>query len=111
MATKNDVTGDLLVTKGSTDAYRSGWDRIFGNKKTEQNAVKITEKVITVPHQERDDIMAIRDQLVREWHEHCAKNAPKDTPLPTFREWVIAMHPEKTDQVFDDRLRQEKKHV
>ena len=29
MATTNDVTGDSLVTKTQTDAYRNGWDAIF----------------------------------------------------------------------------------
>jgi hypothetical protein len=29
---KNDVTGDSLTTKASTDKYREGWDRIFGKK-------------------------------------------------------------------------------
>lgn len=33
MTTKNDVTGDNLVTKETTDAYREGWDRIFGKQK------------------------------------------------------------------------------
>lgn len=28
----NEITGDSLTTKQSTDAYRDGWDRIFGNK-------------------------------------------------------------------------------
>ncbi len=28
----NDVTGDKLITKQATDAYRDGWDRIFGKK-------------------------------------------------------------------------------
>lgn len=29
---KNDVTGDNIVTAASSEAYRSGWDRIFGAK-------------------------------------------------------------------------------
>ena len=29
----NDITGDSLVTKASTDSYRDGWDRIFGDKR------------------------------------------------------------------------------
>lgn len=33
MASRNDVTGDSLISKGPTDAYRDGWDRIFGKKK------------------------------------------------------------------------------
>ena len=30
MATKNEVTGDSIVSKPATDAFREGWDRIFG---------------------------------------------------------------------------------
>lgn len=33
MRTKNEITGDALVTKPASDAYRDGWDRIFGKKK------------------------------------------------------------------------------
>lgn len=32
MASRNDITGDSLVSKTATEAYRDGWDRIFGNK-------------------------------------------------------------------------------
>jgi len=32
MTTKNDVTGDRLITKASSNAYRDNWDKIFGNK-------------------------------------------------------------------------------
>lgn len=32
MTTKNDITGDKLVTKTPTDAYREGYDRIFSKK-------------------------------------------------------------------------------
>lgn len=35
MTARNDVTGDLLQTKSNTEAYRQGWERIFGKKKTE----------------------------------------------------------------------------
>ena len=34
MTAKNDITGDALVSKTPTDAYRDGWDAIFGKKKT-----------------------------------------------------------------------------
>lgn len=34
MTTKNDVTGDSLITKAPTDAYRANYDAIF-NKKQE----------------------------------------------------------------------------
>lgn len=29
---KNDVTGDTIATKVSSDAYREGWDRIFSTR-------------------------------------------------------------------------------
>ena len=29
MATKNDVTGDAIKSKASTDAYRDNYDRIY----------------------------------------------------------------------------------
>ena len=29
---QNSVTGDHLITKASSPAYRAGWDRIFGAK-------------------------------------------------------------------------------
>lgn len=32
MTSKNDITGDEIKSKTSSDTYRDGWDRIFGNK-------------------------------------------------------------------------------
>ena len=31
---KNDITGDRLVSKTATDAYRDNFDKIFGKKTT-----------------------------------------------------------------------------
>lgn len=44
----NDITGDLLKTKGSNDAYRDGWDRIFGPKRrtTIVETAEPTEEVL-----------------------------------------------------------------
>lgn len=33
MTSTNDITGDAILSRSSTDAYREGWDRIFGKKK------------------------------------------------------------------------------
>lgn len=44
MTTKNDITGDSLVTKSSSAAYRSGWDAIF--KKTSDEPMQ--ESVVDV---------------------------------------------------------------
>jgi hypothetical protein len=33
MGKHNDITGDKIATKNSTDEFRNGWDRIFGERK------------------------------------------------------------------------------
>jgi hypothetical protein len=33
MATKNDITGDSLVSKTNSKAYEDNYDKIFGKKK------------------------------------------------------------------------------
>lgn len=30
MTARNDITGDTIATKGTSDAYRDNYDRIFG---------------------------------------------------------------------------------
>jgi len=30
---KNNITGDSLISKPSSDKYRANWDKIFSNKK------------------------------------------------------------------------------
>jgi hypothetical protein len=43
MATKNDVTGDLLQSKATSEQYRSNYDLIFRKSSTLDNAVRRTE--------------------------------------------------------------------
>lgn len=40
----NDITGDKLITGSATDAYRTGWDRIFGNKRVEPEVTEVAEE-------------------------------------------------------------------
>lgn len=49
MATKNDVTGDSIQTKLTSDLYRQNWDKIFGKKtkkKTKQNGQRADRKKV-----------------------------------------------------------------
>ena len=39
-SSQNPITGDHIITKASSKAYRNGYDRIFGKKK-EQNPPNI----------------------------------------------------------------------
>ena len=43
MITKNDVTGDSLITKAPTDAYRANYDSIFKKPKQEDALQELTE--------------------------------------------------------------------
>lgn len=36
MAAKNDITGDSIQTRGTSEAYRDNYDLIFGKKKKAQ---------------------------------------------------------------------------
>ena len=36
MATTNDVTGDELKSRGNSEAYQNGYDRIWGAKKKQK---------------------------------------------------------------------------
>lgn len=47
MASRNDITGDLIKTKANSDteAYADGWERIFGKK----NKVASTEATANQP--------------------------------------------------------------
>lgn len=36
MTTKNEITGDSLITRASSEAYRNNWDKIFGTKKKDK---------------------------------------------------------------------------
>lgn len=43
-SSQNDITGDHIITGVSNEAYRSGYDRIFGKKKDENLPEVDTDK-------------------------------------------------------------------
>lgn len=43
MATKNDVTGDTIQTKQTSDLYRQNWEKIFGKKKKKKDGPRASE--------------------------------------------------------------------
>lgn len=53
----NPVTGDLIASKGATDSYRDGWDRIFGQRK------KAFDQLSAIPADENVDTSDISDAL------------------------------------------------
>ncbi|MDC6481081.1 hypothetical protein PQZ46_00860 [bacterium] len=43
MTTRNDITGDELRSKTSTEKYRDNYDKIFGNKDQKHKQQDLTE--------------------------------------------------------------------
>ena len=43
MATNNDVTGDTIKTKLTSDLYRNNWEKIFGKKKEKKNGRRTSD--------------------------------------------------------------------
>jgi hypothetical protein len=50
---RNDVTGDLLRSKPSTDMFESGYDRIWGKK----NGKNFEKEIITDKDESRIDVV------------------------------------------------------
>jgi hypothetical protein len=40
MATKNDITGDSIRSKGTTKAYSDNWELIFSKNKSSEESVE-----------------------------------------------------------------------
>ena len=51
MSNANDITGDAMISKSTSDAYRSGWDLIFNKKEPKT----IEEDLIKVEIKDFDD--------------------------------------------------------
>ena len=54
----NDITGDKLITKPTTNEYAEGWDRVFG--KTQYKRMKEVENKLL---QEQQQLFAQLDEL------------------------------------------------
>lgn len=71
MPTRNDITGDTIVTKSTGNAYREGWDRIFGKKPMPmQVSIEIEAEV---PDREIEAQIKA-DALRAEWWKFCEKS-------------------------------------
>ena len=46
MVARNDVTGDAIQSKSSSQAYRDNWDAIFGKKKLENLPISTGQLVV-----------------------------------------------------------------
>lgn len=49
MATRNDITGDALISKANSDQFRDNFDRIFRSNKKESDHEQTTNSGIVQP--------------------------------------------------------------
>ena len=88
MATKNDVTGDTILSKETTDSYRDNYDNIFVGKATPigedtrpKDRVKLGLSPSTVV-EEMDSTKLLRSKMVQALCDYKAAydNSPALTP-------------------------------
>lgn len=58
MASYNDITGNCLVTKPATEAYRNNFDAIFGKKKAAEAAPATTPLEDVLAKRPQEEIIA-----------------------------------------------------
>lgn len=99
MTARNDITGDAIQTKGSNDAYRSGWDRIFNQKEPAAEAHATEPPVhakieVVVAKAQISDEQLRQNALREEWWKYCQDNQASFTKpgetgtlVPTFEQW------------------------
>lgn len=78
MTATNDITGDRIVSKTATDAYRNHYDEIFNNpsNKVYIERVEGFYNIIVDYHDNpncflrlnRDQFMNLKDQILRFWN-------------------------------------------
>ena len=76
MTARNDITGDIMPSRGVTDASRAGWEVIFGQK----------EVIAPPPPAPIAKSSLENDALRREWWQFCQEN--QRNGIPTFEEWI-----------------------
>jgi YgiT-type zinc finger domain-containing protein len=107
MSSKNDITGDTIATKATSEEYRNNWDAIFGKKKKKlkcvicgATAVKETRTVSTT----LDGKPIEPTEITAEWCTECGE-AVMDTENATKYSNAIAAH-RKPKYTLDELLEQ-----
>lgn len=70
---KNEITGDALRTKPTTDAYADGWDRIFGKEPSLATEMQELNSKRMALCQEMKDYGVFDSPLEAWWRENEAK--------------------------------------
>jgi len=70
MVAKNDITGDSIQTKGTSDAYRDNYDGIF-RKDKKTDAEKFDEQVVMKEEYYDQELEDYKRQAQDIWNDSC----------------------------------------
>jgi hypothetical protein len=75
---RNDITGDFIHSKPSSDMFEEGWDRIFGKKKeiVEDSRKNIKPEIFTIPKEKHEHTMLPEYELDKSTGEVIKKDTP-----------------------------------
>jgi len=114
MIAHNDITGDLLKTKGANDLYREGWDRIFKNakkaleegtltkisnehqppvKELRVQPLKLAPSELYLPYNLDQKVLDNRPASLDDrenWWAWCQQHQLSIADIPTFEQWRSA---------------------
>jgi hypothetical protein len=90
MTARNDITGDLIASRGANEAYRDGWDRIFSKK---------TVKEEPKPEETKD---IERERLTTEWRTFCEANQRRLVVIPSFQTYKLTKEAGMLDEFFKE---------
>jgi|GEM_PF-1423839 len=83
MTARNDITGDAIHTKSNSEAYRSGWDAIFGVKVKPLDQLTPEERMV----------------FVHRWWIYCEQKCKELDTIPQFEEWYLTKSMEPDPEI------------
>lgn len=93
MTARNDITGDVIATKGTSQSYRDNYDAIFRKPAEPTPApVKIVKEVLIVkeePPAKTEEQLAREqaDALRMKWWKWIEKHQRELDRVPSFEDW------------------------
>lgn len=93
MAARNDITGDVIATKGASDAYRNNFDAIF------RKPAKVEVEVL--PELKPIDMAKVeRDNQTKRWWAYCEQHQHEPKGAITFEEFRDKVLPTLGDKEY-----------
>ena len=99
MSSKNDITGDTIATKASTETYRNNYDAIFGKKKKtvcpvcHVGEMVYETRIVTTT---TDGTLIPPTEITADWCNHCSEAVMDENNADKYSRAISGAH--KTDK-------------